>query len=714
MEKYNFITIFRAAGINKIVIPIIQRDYAQGRNNSTVKRVRENFLNALYDAVTDKPITLDFIYGDLNDDGTLIPLDGQQRLTTLFLLHWYAARKENIPPHKLGFLQDFSYETRPDARDFCAELIKFQPKFDRKSLSYEIEDQAWFPLSWKKDPTISAMLTMLDAISKKFSGVKNLWRALENNAVTFYFIPIKDMGLTDEIYITMNSRGKLLTEFEHFKAEFKRRLEKIDAPLAEKIIRKFDLDWTDLLWKYRDENNLVDDGFLNYFRFLCDILLYKYAKTPQGRSRDAFSLLDEFFTGNVRAKVDFMERAFDCWREVDVDKFFDERVSRGSRSKRNFNQHQCGKIITYFSDNNFFRNCVKSETFKLGETVMLYAFMVYLTNSDKISDANFRRRIRIVNNLVNNSGDAELSNSESRNNGNRIPAMLEQVDSIIIREKILTGEQIQTANRYNFNENQLAEEREKLAWTVANPDEAESLFALEDHYLLYGQISVVGLDAPENFSRFISLFECDYDLIDRALLARGDYFQHKKQLYQFGAKDQSSWQNLFHRSEQNKGFEETQSALDALLSCAKSFTNERLEKIIAEHLKECERRKNFKWSYYYIRYAEFRPAMYGKYFWEDFAKAPYLFSAYRTPQRWSEKAYQPFLRAVVDKETFDTRYNAANLRLEFGKKCITCENNAYVMKNLETDAEISRLTINQRDGVDTEDRIQKFKRSDLI
>lgn len=710
MEKYNFITIFQAAGVNRIVIPIIQRDYAQGRSNAAIRRVRESFLNALLGAVTGKPITLDFIYGDLDDKGTLIPLDGQQRLTTLFLLHWYAARRENIFEHELNFLQNFSYETRPDARDFCAELIKFQPKF-QGALSEEIKDQPWFPLSWKKDPTISAMLTMLDAIDEKFSGVQNIWQALENNAVTFYFMPIENMDLNDEIYITMNSRGKLLTDFEHFKAEFKSRLEKIDSELAEKIVRKIDLDWTDLLWKYCDDKNknLVDDGFLNYFRFMCDILLYRENKTTQGRERDAFSLLDEFFTGDVRAKADFMERAFDCWCQIDVDKFFADRVSRSWKNENP--AHQCGKIVAHFPNPNFFDECVRSKKFSLGQTLMLYAFVVYLmnnlTNSEKISDADFRRRIRIVNNLVTNSLGSEISESESRQGGNRLPAMIRQIDSIILEGKIIV-----LGN--NFNDKQLEEEQAKLTWTAENPARAEELFALEDHYLLYGQIGVVGLEQPENFSRFISLFECDYDLIDCALLSLFDYYQHKKQVYQLGAKNPRSWQELFHRSLLNEGFDSTQLALDTLLSMEENFTNERLAKIVAECLVECEKQKRFEWSYYYIKYAEFRPARYGKYFWADFEKAPYLFEAYWSEKRRSENAYQPFLRAIVDAETFAEHYNSADSRLEFDKKYIVCENDAYVVRNIETGEEISRLTINQTGGVDTEDRIQKFRRSDLI
>ena len=35
--------------ISKIVIPIIQRDYAQGRMDPDIKRVRQRFLGALYE-----------------------------------------------------------------------------------------------------------------------------------------------------------------------------------------------------------------------------------------------------------------------------------------------------------------------------------------------------------------------------------------------------------------------------------------------------------------------------------------------------------------------------------------------------------------------------------------------------------------------------------------------------------------------------------------
>ena len=192
--------------LKMITIPIIQRDYAQGRLDPDINRVRGRFLSSLYDAIVGTPITLDFVYGDIDEEGVMTPLDGQQRLTTLFLLHWYAARKANVSTGESAFLSNFGYETRYSARYFCKELTNYYPSFEGR-LSDEIIDQAWFPLDWKKDPTISSMLVMLDAIDDKFKDVDTLWDKLRDGAITFYFLPIRDMGLTDELYIKMNSRG---------------------------------------------------------------------------------------------------------------------------------------------------------------------------------------------------------------------------------------------------------------------------------------------------------------------------------------------------------------------------------------------------------------------------------------------------------------------------------------------------------------------------
>ena len=695
--------------LKKITIPIIQRDYAQGRMDAEVSRIRARFLESLHQAITSDPITLDFVYGDINEEGVMTPLDGQQRLTALFLLHWFVAKKENIDASEYLFLENFSYETRYSARDFCSYLIKFKPSFNKK-LSEEIIDQAWFPLDWKKDPTISSMLVMLDAIQDEFAETQGIWDRLKDKAITFYFLPIKDMGLTDELYIKMNSRGKPLTQFEHFKAELERELKKIDEQLAKRIIKKIDLDWTDMLWQYRGDDNVIDDEFLRYFRFICDIICYENGGTTQGKSNNEFDLLKEYFSGqnkNALVNIKTLEDYFDCWcsfkGDNTVDKFLERFISY---------EHQAGMIK--FEKRyaiNIFNDCVRNyadisgngnRLFPLNRIILLYAIICYLLNKTMISNDELIRRLRIVNNLIQNSED-EISDSELRTSGNRMPAIFKQVSTII-----KTGRIDDTIEK-NFNLIQLAEESLKIIWVENNPEKAEMLFELEDHDLLQGQISIIGLEHLDYYKRFQSLFSCKWDLIDCALMSIGNYGQREKNgwRYQLGSKrNMKAWRNLFHKSG-NDGFNRTKDILAVLLSRADTFTDEILSEIIDKYIYDCETSNNYEWRYYYIKYDVFRPGSFGKYYWSMFDNMPYEFSVMKTESKVSENTYQPFLMTVYKNKLSKDSYGQ---RAIDGDNYIVCLNSAYVVKSIATDEEVERITISQNEkGIDTEDRIKKFQ-----
>ena len=58
-EKMSFLEMLEQ---HPIEIPMIQRDYAQGRESQ--KKLFQNFLKALKIAVSESPIELDFVYGD--------------------------------------------------------------------------------------------------------------------------------------------------------------------------------------------------------------------------------------------------------------------------------------------------------------------------------------------------------------------------------------------------------------------------------------------------------------------------------------------------------------------------------------------------------------------------------------------------------------------------------------------------------------------------
>lgn len=280
---------------NKIEIPIIQRDYAQGREGK--EYLRQTFLESLKEALDEnKVLKLDFVYGSA-ENGVLQPLDGQQRLTTLWLLHWYMAMRAGKLHEAGDALKKFTYETRISSREFCEELCKAEnfESFDGNNIVSYITSQTWFYSSWKQDPTIQSMLRMLggtqikgksgndipDGIEEVFgesSDFEKYWDKLEsdNAPVVFYYLPLKDFGLSDDLYIKMNARGKQLTNFENFKADLVGYIKKKanEDETWEKFLQrennvgipiKLDTEWTDIFWRNKTDDGRIDEI---YFAFL--------------------------------------------------------------------------------------------------------------------------------------------------------------------------------------------------------------------------------------------------------------------------------------------------------------------------------------------------------------------------------------------------------------------------------------------------------------
>lgn len=691
-----FTTIFDT--VNKIVIPKIQRDFAYGRTDSQTANKRARFLGSIYSKISNgQPISLDFVYGDLRD-GVLTPLDGQQRLTILFLLYWFASKKENID---LGFLKNFTYETRPSARDFCEKLVNFTPDLDNQIISEEIKDQNWFPLEWNNDPTIQSMLVVLDDIQKQFSGVMNLREKLEN--ISFHFLAIEKMGLTDELYIKMNSRGKLLSDFEHFKAELEKQISIYNEEKSKTVIEKIDTCWTTLLWECSEKNKAVDSEFLSYFNFICNIIRFIDGK-PRCNHLSVFEKIDEFFSDksgqNPERNIQILEQYFDCWFEhdkpINVQAFFDNFITTQA--------HEPGKIKLNKSD--VFRKCISGDI-SLGDTILLYAFIVYRQNMKQIQEKDFRRRIRIVNNLIQNSSD-QISDSENRSLGNTLPAIIKQVENIIRDGKIKLDLPA------NFNSYQLSEEQEKLEWTHNNPEMAESLFTLEDHHLLYGQIAIIGLENSNLFGQFSRLFEkTNWDLIDCAMLSLGDYFQQENSWrIQIGSSNfDSAWKNLFHKSG-STGFDNTKSVLTELLGkiSNESDVSKALEKIAEDFTAGCENKKEFPWKYYYVKYEAFRPGRYGKCIYTS--EKPYELIVLWTERQQSANAYNPFIKALekairnsISRESWGERIYSMDNNLY-----IDSDNTNYYIRNA-TDEDVQETVeiLQNSDGIDKEDRIRKIQ-----
>ena len=720
-KEYTFQSLFGStffvdeseAILKQIEIPIIQRDYAQGRTNNEVGRIRQRFLDALFQAITnDKHITLDFVYGDISPIGNkketfvLTPLDGQQRLTTLFLLHWYIAKKEHIEANEYEFLKSFSYATRFSSRDFCQELVKYTPDFYQEKISESIKDQAWYPYEWKNDPTIQSMLIMIDAIHEKFKNQQNLWESLVTHKnISFFFLPLTEMGLTDDLYIKMNSRGKPLTPFEHFKAEFEEIIKQHSEELSKEINHKFDIDWTDMLFPFRSDNNIIDDEFMRYFHFIGDILCYKSSINFE---KDEFKLANLLYSKdceNAKENIEYFKQSFDCWCGFDIIDFFNQIFSKQT--------YEINKVKLYQEDLNIFRECCdnygeysgRNRKFPLSKILLLFSINTYLQNKDKISEDEFRRRIRIIRNLIWNSSD------EIRDD--RMKTLLSESETIILTGNIPTSEK----GDLGYNVRQKEEEHNKIEWLKNNAQEEDELFHLEDHALLKGCVSAIGLDNHNNFEKFRLLFNnCDKDLINRALLSIGDYSQFVGWRWQIGAKNESVWIDLFHPTKQRQGFDETSKTLNSLLSKLYNTTinDENLKQLINEYLNNPDTLKD--WRYYFVKYSPMRQGNFGMYYWynwQEFSKGSYKIIMMNTEKSIGGRNWNVFLYTLFQFSDFDNKltlgeyaYQGDKLKIKNTDIEIDCLTDKFVVSQNETQTE---YPISQLNGIDTEDRIEKGK-----
>lgn len=272
----NFLNIFK----NKVIcIPLLQRDYVQGGKESVISP----FIDSLLDE--SNPSDLNYIYG-YTKEGNFIPVDGQQRLTTLWLLYLYVAAKAG---KMSDFTVNLTFLSREYADDFCERLKCKMPEVLQKAtendkLNSIIQDEYWFLSSWLNNATVKNMLLTLMYIHRKCAGqeAETLWKhLLSEDGITFAFLDMsEENGLDDDIYIKMNGRGRPLSVFENLKSwmdeKVMQAMKDSDELWLHGWIKNMDNSWTQFFWNNRNLTQInpeeIDDEQL--FCFCNLIILY--------------------------------------------------------------------------------------------------------------------------------------------------------------------------------------------------------------------------------------------------------------------------------------------------------------------------------------------------------------------------------------------------------------------------------------------------------
>ena len=409
--------------IQKIVIPEIQRDYVQGLEEYTNQL--NNFLDVLFKALSSEDkCSLDFIYGNI-ENGVFEPIDGQQRITTLALLYYYI---ENICNENINnnIFNKIVYKTKNTATDFCRLLskeyfIKYLHENKKNEIISIIKDYKEYYDFYDYDLTIESMINTLNSIHIKYEKLSDKSNLSFDN-ISFQIFPMKNFKLSDDLYIKMNGRGKQLSSFDNFKADYFKWLEEniniIDELIPnitessednnkdkeedkekerkkhklETLKRKFDTDYIDIFWDYALKNSEDTDETPDpeklFFRFINRFVVGKILSIinndENAKNKEYKQYINQFLSCNQKFKdftSDKQNNLIDKFIE-EVDTYF--FTNKGSKTEDNsieyFNFDFYGFILSKYNsrlinildnlskkddNNNYFLNKI-SEYFKAG------------------------------------------------------------------------------------------------------------------------------------------------------------------------------------------------------------------------------------------------------------------------------------------------------------------------------------------------------------
>ena len=396
----------------KIQVPYYQRDYAQGRiDNGRIDNIRKVFVEEMYGAImgfNNKECHLGLVFGSYDEnEKVFIAVDGQQRLTTVFLLHWYVAWRENKLNDYKEKLLNFSWDTRSYSSQFVELLFKIRPL---GNVIDSIKTNSNYFSVWENDPTVKGMLTMLEEIEKQYPNDILLCSQLFSNDCKIKYDILKlEKDSDGKTYLKMNSRGRSLTTFELFKSKL---LDKYKPNFG----HKFDNEWLSFMIKFsatRDsQSSDRDDPDIPFMNFINEYT-YTYLQLKLKSGSDIANNYKEFTDAKVKGELtDVPFISFDKYNgafEGDCLEYFEKSLDWICQNYENI------KLIDNkirFSDSRFFIDAIiKDNNPNFTHRAKLFAVFKYaeLTGYDQIDTELYEKWTRVFRNLVANT-DIDGSN----------------------------------------------------------------------------------------------------------------------------------------------------------------------------------------------------------------------------------------------------------------------------------------------------------------
>lgn len=334
LRDENILSLF---SLNNLIVPEIQREYVWGLNERVVTKFLNDIIaqselcDSCHHAHIKNGLNVGFLYSYkppyviLENERYLDEylIDGQQRITTVFLLLLSRAVKESCVPEfcaitrtdDLGHCRCFSYKVRDLTQQFLDDLMRYVILHkDNKNCIKDIlgnDKPSWFLSDYKEDPTVDTMLKTLGIIDDVFENYAD-YQFFEFilQAVHFWHFKTEVTSQGEALYITMNSRGEQLSQNELQKASM---LPKDYAGLKT-WGAKWE-EWQTIFWRNRGGNSDADEGFNSYLSCITSMekVLLNTDTVPLERIELYIKALTFISSEELRARVTTLYPNYHSW-----------------------------------------------------------------------------------------------------------------------------------------------------------------------------------------------------------------------------------------------------------------------------------------------------------------------------------------------------------------------------------------------------------------
>ena len=492
-ESYTLAEFF--SGNRRIVIPDLQRDYCWGDKTHTNERKElvSGFIDTLvnhyknYRMEIDK-LSLGLIYGYEVPANHIQLCDGQQRMTTLFLLLGMLNKKSTENFFQSLLISDYElsddkepylqYSVRETSLYFLSDLVCHFFIRNAKDNDYvekvsDIWHGTWFFNEYRTDPSIRSMISALEIIENLLKDKDETWCCQFGdfliNRLTFLYYDMETRKNGEETFVVINTTGEPLSSTQNLKPlvvqadknkYFEATHHKTPAIAWEEIETWF--------WKNREpkSNDTADAGFAEFLRWISIIEL-----TKKGGSSDVVRTILSKGKYSFNYNEISLETILNYWETIK--RLFPENGGEFTNEKSFLSP----------SDNDFYADTGKYKLKALSqiECFRLLPVIAYCNNNGcDLTDRNALRLYHFVDNL------SRIENIQKNVN----PLVEEAISIALTCTDII--ELLQQENQDKFSKSILTEEEiDKLRILDNNPsrnDIEEEFWYAQKHPILQGEI----------------------------------------------------------------------------------------------------------------------------------------------------------------------------------------------------------------------------------